>query len=140
MDSFRLTIKTPEELVYEGKPQSVKILTEDGTIHIGPMHADLASTILETEISVEFPEETKRFAGRDGFVFFDNSKNEATILLFWCKKIEDIEEKTIDEYLDILKGQLESQDLSPNQVEYASRQQYASEKLIHIVKKAKNGS
>lgn len=132
--TFSFKIKTPEKRIYEGEVSSVTLLTENGTIYLGPKHAGLASSILETTIEVVIGKEKKQFIGRDGFVFFNNEHNEATVLLLWAELIEEVEEQSIGEYLSMINKEIDEGIISPLHAKYADRQRLASEKLVKIVK------
>lgn len=135
MEKFFLSFKTPEQVLFKGEVASVRIKTEEGILEIHPKHATLVGSVLASEVRITLPNNDQEvFLARDGFLTFNNVLNEAEIVVLWGKPEAKVDKKTIVEYFDFLKKELEnSENLNPYQLQYLHKESYSSEQLISLV-------
>lgn len=128
---FKLTIRTPELVVYEGEVDSLGFSSDEQTMVIYEDHASIVATITFSSLELEEPDKQEVFLARSGIFTFDNEKNEAKILVSYCQKKSEVDYMTATQYLEFLEKQLEEgRDLSEFQILYLQNERLAIEQQV----------
>jgi len=68
MQTFKLTVSTPEKKLFEGEADSVAVPGQEGRMTILPGHAPLLSTLSSGDVIVAAGPEEKTFRIDGGFI------------------------------------------------------------------------
>lgn len=128
---FKLTIRTPQEDIYEGHAKSLTLASEDGEMQILDDHASLTATVNFTPVIVEEENGEQHYLGRNGIFLFNNEENSALLLINYCEKKSEISMQTVEEYAKFIEEQLAAgKDLSDFQVLYLKNERVAVEEQM----------
>ncbi len=105
---FKLAIRTPEGEFFAGDVTSIRINTEGGQVKMLAKHATIAATVVFSPVWVEADDSTEEFFVRRGVIFFDNIRNEATLLVNYCTRKAEMSRQTVEEYLKFIEERLTS--------------------------------
>lgn len=129
-ETFELSIRTPNQDIFSGEVQGLKISTEGGDMEVFANHASVTASLLFTPVVVTTDKE-EEFIARNGLFLFDNASNKATILALNCEKKSEVSHQTVKEYLQFIETQLaEGKDLSDFQILYLKGEQLAVEQQM----------
>lgn len=95
MNTFHLSVITPERTFFEGDVESLVVVTTDGEYAIMAHHAPVAVTVRECEIRIRQDGEVKRAAASAGFATV--TPEETILMLQTCEWPEDIDLKRAEE-------------------------------------------
>ncbi|MFA5080122.1 MAG: F0F1 ATP synthase subunit epsilon [Candidatus Paceibacterota bacterium] len=81
---MKLSIATPEKIMFQGDVENVNISTYTGNIGVLSHHAALISVVKEGSIKIKTEEGEKTYKNKQGIIEIHN--NEAIIILRGCKE------------------------------------------------------
>ncbi|MBD3270892.1 hypothetical protein GF376_05190 [Candidatus Peregrinibacteria bacterium] len=130
--TFKLTIRTPDEEIYNGKIKSLKILTEGGWIQVFSNHSTLTGTLSYSPISfIDQNNQEERYVGKRGTLLVSNSMNAVTIILLSCELSSKLSPTNALEYLQFIESELDKkQDLSNFHLEFLEEEKFVIKKEI----------
>ena len=129
--AFTLTIQTPESSVFEGEITSVQLKTEQGNMEVFPGHAPLQGTISFSRTVVKQADKEETYLLRQGMIFVDHLENTVRILAYAANKASEIDTKTAQEYLDMIKESLaKKEDLNKYQIQFLEESRIAVEESL----------
>lgn len=130
-NSFKLTIRTPEEELFKKEVKSIAFNSDGGQMQVFAHHASLTATLSFSTLIMEEGEKEEKFVARKGIFLFNNRKNSALLLALYCEKESEISHQTAKEYLEFIKKELnEGKDLSEFQILYLKGEQFAVEQQV----------
>lgn len=125
-ETFKISIRTPNEEVFAGDATGLKISTEGGDMEAFADHASVTASLLFSPIVVSTSDKEEEFIARNGLFLFDNASNSATILALSCEKKSEVSHQTVKDYLAFIEKQLEEgKDLSDFQILYLKGEKLA---------------
>lgn len=134
MENFKLTIRTPNQDVFEGEVTSVHFNAEGGEMECLAHHASVTATIAFTSINLKTVDGSESFIARNGIFLFDNDTNSALFLVFHCEKKSEISKTTVEDYAKFIDQQLrEGKSLSEFQIAYLEGEKLAVEKQLEEI-------
>ncbi len=110
MKKLTLILQTPEQTLFDGTVDSVKLVTELGEIEVFPEHADLAGAILFSRIYVKVGKHEEIFLARLGTLFVENSRNIIRVLVQFCVKEKEVDHVSLQEYRRFIQEKLANSD------------------------------
>lgn len=137
--NFKVTIRTPDELIFESKEvKELNISTETGPTTIYAHHASLTGSILFSRLSIKTKDTEEQFLSRRGTLFIDNHKNEVILLVVSCEKTATITFEKAEQYLAYIEELIQiGEDLSKVKLSYLSKEKLAIEEQVEEMKKDK---
>lgn len=133
MNTFTLTIKTPEKTIFSGNVESINLKTETGELTMLAKHADFLGSVAYTRIFVKTGDSTEEYIGRRGLVTFSNKENTCEVLMIVCEPVEEISPISAESYLKYVEEALRNgDDLSSSQLKFME------EERIMLVKQLKD--
>lgn len=109
-NTFKFTIRTPEDEVVSKEVESVYVATELGDMMLLPEHASFSGVVSFSPIVVKDGEQEDTFIAKRGVLFFSNTRNEATLLAGECYEKESLDYEGLKEYLRLIEEKLQSGD------------------------------
>lgn len=135
MNTFHLSIRTPEKEVFKGKVSSLTFDADDGRLQVMAGHASMTAVLTFSSIAIKTEERDEEFIARRGIFLFDNRKNEATMLCLICDLKSEIDHKTALEYLRFISEKLANHEsLSDYQIKYLEGEKFAVERQVKLNK------
>lgn len=133
-NTFHLTVRTPEaEILNQEAVTALRITTEGGEMEIKANHATVVGTILFSKMIVSTAEGSDEYIVQRGMIFVSQEEHKVQVLVYQCKKIEEIEYKSAKEYLEFVEKQLaEGADLNDFQMEYLQNERIAMVKQVQL--------
>lgn len=130
--TFKLTIRTPDQDIFNAEVDGVRLSTEGGEMEIYANHASLTGTILFSPVVVKTIDgKEEGYIARNGIFLFDNESNTATLLALHCEHKSEVSLKTVKEYSEFIQQQLaEGKDLSSFEILYLEGEKLAVEEQI----------
>lgn len=133
MNTFHLTIRTPEKDVFDGDLKSLTLTSDMGMMQVLPHHASITNTLTFSPLRLVTSEGEESYIARNGMFLFNNRTNSGLLLVLSCTPTTEIDRQGALEYLAFLKQQLESgSDLSEFQVKYLEGEKFAVEKQVKM--------
>lgn len=133
MNTFHLTIRTPEKDVFAGDLKSLTLTSDMGMMQVLPHHASITNTLTFSPLRLVTSEGEESYIARNGMFLFNNRTNSGLLLALSCTPTTEIDRQGALEYLAFLKQQLESgSDLSEFQVKYLEGEKFAVEKQVKM--------
>ncbi|MDD4352107.1 MAG: F0F1 ATP synthase subunit epsilon [Candidatus Gracilibacteria bacterium] len=133
--TFKLTVKTPTENVYEGEVNSLLVDTELGRMMVLPHHAALVGSITFSDTIISADNKLRAYNIRTGFLSIDNDENSVEILCNHCEQSQTLTYTSVEKYLEFLQGELQSENLNPYQLEFLENEKFAVVKQLKTLKK-----
>ncbi|MDD5639726.1 MAG: F0F1 ATP synthase subunit epsilon [Candidatus Pacebacteria bacterium] len=81
---MKLSIATPEKMIFQGDVENVNISTYTGNIGVLSHHTALISVVREGNIKIKTEEGEKTYKNKQGIIEINN--NEAIIILRGCSE------------------------------------------------------
>lgn len=137
MKTLKLTIRTPEKTIFDGRAQFVKLFTEQGLAKIFHNHASITGAIDFTPLAFADDEGNEEdYVLRRGTIMISNKKNRVDIMVFSCEKTAELNPTTAKEYLEFIEKELEKgSDLSDFQLQFYEEEKYVIKKEIKHIEK-----
>lgn len=105
---MKLTILTPEKLIFEGEAISIQIPSEDGLMGILNHHAPILAACKPGAVSILKTDGTQIYCISHGF--FEFNSNQGTLLVDSAEKPEDIDELRAKEAMKRAEERLKSRE------------------------------
>lgn len=134
--TFKLTIKTPLETVFENDVNSLTVDTEEGRMVVLPHHTSLIGKIKFSNIIIGFNQQIKEFSIRRGFLNVSNENNSTEILCIHCEQTQTLTYTSVEGYLKFLEKELSSENLNPYQLQFLENEKFAVIKQLEKIKSA----
>ncbi len=134
-NTFHLTVRTPEaEILDQENVTSLRLTTEGGEMEIKAQHATTVGTILFSKMIVSTAAGNDEYIVQRGMLFVSQENKTVQVLVYQCKKVEEIEYKSAKEYLDFVEKQIaEGADLNDFQMKYLQNEKIAMVKQVELV-------
>lgn len=131
-NKFKLSIRTPQEDIFEGEVEGIHFASEQENLEVFANHSSLTSSMTFAPITVKVSEnKSEKYYVRNGLFLFENDSNQAKILAINCEKSSEINKQSAAEYLKTISEQLEKgEDLSEFQILYLQGEKIAIEKQL----------
>lgn len=127
---FEFILNSIEGTLFEGQVDLVALRSELGQMELLPGHTDLAAPIDYTKIVVHKGKHEEEFFGYNGFVFFDNKKNIARVMLHACSKLKEMDFGSAKELLVYLESKLQNKaELNEYQIKFFT-EEYENLKMV----------
>lgn len=138
-NTFHLTVRTPaQEVLQLSNATGVKVHTEGGQIEILPGHATTVGTIVFSRMTVTTADSADDYIVQRGMIFVSREKNSVQVLAYQCQKIQDIEYKNAQEYLEFVEERLKAgDDLNDYQLKYLENEKIAMVQQIKTLEDTK---
>ncbi len=133
MNTFHLTIRTPEKEAFKGKVSSLTFDSDGGRMQILGGHASMTAAMTFSTLVLKMEDRDEEFIARRGIFLFDNRKNEALMLCLICDLKSETDHKTALEYLRFISDKLANHEsLSDYQIKYLEGEKFAVEKQVKM--------
>lgn len=109
-NTFKFTIRTPEDEVASKEVESVYATTEAGDMMLLPEHASFSGVVSFSPIVLKDGDHEETYIAKRGVLFFSNNRNEATLLASECHEKEALDYEGLKEYLQLIEEKLKSGD------------------------------
>ena len=130
-NKFKLTVRTPVDTIFNGEADKIHLNTEGGEIEVYGNHSSLTAAVSFSPIQIKSGDTEEEYLGRNGIFKFFNETNSAILLLNYCEAVNEVEHKTIKEYLEFIEKKLsEGESLSDFEVLYLKGEKLAVEENI----------
>jgi F0F1-type ATP synthase epsilon subunit len=135
MNTFHLTIRTPEKDVFAADLKSLTLNSDMGMMQVLPHHASITTTLGFSPLRLVMNDGEESFIARNGMFLFNNRTNSGLLLALNCAPTGEIDRQGALEYLAFLKDQLaKGSDLSEFQVKYLEGEKFAVERQVTLTK------
>lgn len=135
MNTFHLTIRTPEKDVFAGDLKSLTMVSDMSMMQVLPHHASITTTLGFSPLRLVTVEGEESYVARNGIFLFNNHANSGLLLVLSCTPTTEIDRQGALEYLAFLKQQLANGgDLSDFQVKYLEGEKFAVERQVKMTK------
>lgn len=139
--TFHLTIRTPDENIFDADVISVRLMSELGAMTVLAKHASLTASVLFTPIYIKTEHAEEEFMARRGILYFSNEENKAVLLCLTVEKKMEMSYTTAEEYLKFIKEKLsKGENLSEFQLIHLKTEKMAVERQIEQLKQFKTPS
>lgn len=137
MNSFNLTIRTPEKQFFKGKAYYIKLFTEQGILKILPKHASLIGTIDFSPVIFEDDKGTiEILVVRRGILMITNKTNTVDLMVQECQLKKELSPVTATEYLKFIEEQLaKGTDMSEFKIKFYHEEKYMLEKQVKFLER-----
>jgi len=132
--TFRLTIKTPLETVFDNDVKSLVVDTDEGKMMVLPHHTSLVGNIKFSNIIVSINDQIKEYSIRRGFINISNDNNNTEILCIHCEQTQTLTYTSVETYLNFLSKELEADNLNPYQLQFLGDEKFAVIKQLNSIK------
>lgn len=137
--TFQLTIRTPDQEIFNNQVNSVTFSTEEfGIMQVLTGHASLTGVILFSPIIIKTPAHEEEFLSRRGIALVSNEHHSVTILVLSAEKRQEVSYQSAREYLDFIEAKLkEGADLSQYQLTHLQKEKIALTHTLNALKPKK---
>lgn len=133
MNTFNLTIRTPEQEIFKGEATGIRFDAEGGQMKVLSNHASITSSLNFSPVIVETKDTSDEFIARQGIFHFDNDSNSGSLLCLYCEPKEELDEATAKDYLEFIEEQLaKKENLSKFQLVYLENEKVAVKKQLEV--------
>ena len=126
---FHVTLRTPTDVLYDGKAHALRLKTDLGRMEVLPDHASLVGTILYSKVYIRHDKTEEKFIIRQGSIAVDG-RNSTTVLATEAHKEEDLSIDNMKDYLEYLVHQLNEGNLNDYQRQFLDERRRALEEGI----------
>jgi len=136
---LKLTIRTPEKKVFEGKAQFIKLFTEQGLIKIFPRHAALTGVIdFSPMVFMDHEGNEENFVAKRGTLMVSNKDNSVDVMVFDCERKSELSPTTAKDYLKFIEEEMKKgTDMSDFKIKFYQEEKYVIEKQIKYLENVK---
>lgn len=139
--TFHLTIRTPDENIFDGSVISVRLMSELGTMTVLAKHASLTATVLFSPVYIKTEHTEEEFMARRGILYISNEENKAVLLCLAAPKKMEMSYTTAEEYLKFIEKKLsKGENLSEFQLVHLKTEKMAVERQMEQLKQFKTPS
>ncbi|MBI5755271.1 F0F1 ATP synthase subunit epsilon [Candidatus Peregrinibacteria bacterium] len=136
--TFRLTIRTPDENIFDEEVISVRLISERGTMTILAKHASLTASVLFSPIYIKTEKGEEEFMARRGILYISNEENKAVLLCLTVEQKLEMSYITAEEYLKFIENKLaRGENVSEYQLIHLKTEKMAVEKQVEEYRKLK---
>lgn len=133
MARLRVTLRTPQAVLFDGEADSVRLKTDLGRMEILPDHATLVGTVLYSKVYIRHENTEDQFVMRQGSATV--AENGRVYLLANDAHKEDaLTIQNLQDYLTYLAKQLETGKLNDYQMQFLEEQRKALEEQMQETK------
>jgi F-type H+-transporting ATPase subunit epsilon len=136
-NTFKLTIKTPSESVFEGEVKSLMVDTESGKMMVLPHHTSLVGAVAFSNVLISSGDKLQEYSVRNGFLSIDNASNSTDLLCIHCEKTQTVKYTSVASYLKYLEEELKSDSLNSYQLQFLEDEKFAVVKQLETLDKDK---
>lgn len=134
--TFHLTIRTPDENIFDEEVVSVRLISERGAMTVLSKHASLTTSLLFSPIHIKTEHKEEEFMARRGILYISNEENKAVLLCLTVEKKVEMSYVTAEEYLKFIENKLaRGEDLSEYQLVHLKTEKMAVERQMETLKK-----
>lgn len=128
---MKLTIHTPEEIVFEKDIDGIHLATEAGELVVKDDHAPLFAVIDYTHAEIAYGEHTDVYIMRRGIMHMDAKNNELSILVSYAGVESKEDEVSAQEYLEYIKEQIQKgEEMTDFHLKYLEHEKFTLERAV----------
>ena len=109
MNDMQLTLRTPEQVVYEGPASVITGVSELGAFQLYPGHTAMTTTLSFAPIEIRHGSSVDTYYVRQGVLNPDPFTNQTHLLAVSCEQAGDADISSLKEYRDFVLAQLDNQ-------------------------------
>lgn len=138
---MNVVIRTPEgDIFHEEGVSSLELFSELGAMQILPGHASLQAAIRFSPLQVTTSTASEHFVIQQGFVFVDQEKDEALILVYRAEKRAEIKYDTAKQYLEhVLQALQQRTSLSEYELTFLDAERLAAQERVEYLESQDRG-
>lgn len=132
---MNVVIRTPEgDIFHQDGISSLELFSELGAMQILPGHASLQAAIRFSPLQVTTSSTNEHFVIQQGFLFIDQQKDEALILVYRAEKRAEVKYDTAKQYLEhVLQALQQRQSLSEYELTFLDAERLAAQERIDFL-------